>query len=228
MAKRILETTKDKCPNTLKDHLFYGFKLNEEQKEFRDAIWSKDNDIVFANAKAGTGKSLVSVATAKLLVDYGRFEKAYYIISPVMNGVNGFLPGSVAEKENPYYAPLFDALAKIGDFPEKAMTPKEGFWITPMSHVYTRGINLENSIIIIDEAQNFYADELKKVLTRILDSCKVIVIGHTGQIDLTRNREQSGFDKYLNHFKDCDRCEICELKINYRGWLSSHADDLII
>jgi phosphate starvation-inducible PhoH-like protein len=216
------------CPQTLDEHLFFGFILNKEQKEFRDAIWSKNYDIIFANCKAGTGKSLISIATAKLLVDYKRYERAYYIVSPVMNGVNGFLPGSVAEKEQPYYSPLFDALAKIGDFPEKAVNPKEGFWITPSSHVYTRGINYEKAVVIIDEAQNFYADELKKVLTRISSSCKVLVIGHSGQVDLVKNKENSGFVKYLDHFKDTPKCKICELTVNYRGWISQWADELEI
>lgn len=226
MAKKISSSTSTKLdvPMTLDDNLFFGLKLNKEQKAFRDAIWAKSNDIVFCNSRAGTGKSLIAIATAKLLIEYGLFDKAYYIISPVMNGINGYLPGSIAEKESPYYAPLFDALAKIGDFPEKALSQKEGYWITPCSHVYTRGINFENSVIIIDEAQNFYFDELKKVLTRIHSNSKTICIGHIGQIDLS-NPNKSGFEKYLNHFKDCDKCAVCELNINFRGWVSQWADE---
>jgi phosphate starvation-inducible protein PhoH len=219
---------KSDCPITLDDHMFFGLQLDKQQKEFRDAIWSKDYDIIFCDAKAGSGKSLLAVATAKLLVDYGRYNKAYYIISPVMNGVNGYLPGGVVEKEQPYYAPLYDALVKVGDFADKTLSLKEGFWITPCSHVYTRGINFENTVIIIDEAQNYYADELKKVLTRINSNCKVIVIGHHKQIDLYRNKENSGFIRYLEHFKDTAKCKVCELTINYRGWLSQWADELEI
>ena len=56
------------APKTLKKHQFYGFELDEQQKAFRDAIWDENKLIVFANARAGTGKTLIAVATANLLV----------------------------------------------------------------------------------------------------------------------------------------------------------------
>lgn len=59
-------------PITLADHPFYGLRLDEQQKAFRDAIWSKEKLIVFCNAKAGTGKTLIATATANLLYEYGR------------------------------------------------------------------------------------------------------------------------------------------------------------
>lgn len=91
-----------------------------------------------------------------------------------------------------------------------------------------RGCNFENKVIIIDESQNLYADELKKVLTRIHDNCKVIVIGHSGQIDLYDHPDHSGFVTYLDLFKKTNdsRVEICELTKNYRGWISTTADSL--
>ena len=75
--------------------------------------------------------------------------------------------------------------------------------------------------------QYYYTDELQKTLTRIKDNCKIIIIGHTGQIDLYKNRENSGFDKYLEHFKKVEndpRVKICKLVKNYRGWFSNYAD----
>ena len=95
-----------------------------------------------------------------------------------------------------------------------------------LTHTFLRGVNFENKVVIIDEAQNYYFDELMKVLTRIHDSCKVIVIGHDGQIDLYKNPERSGFVRYMNWFLGDERCEVCELKKNYRGWISEHADNL--
>ena len=80
--------------------------------------------------------------------------------------------------------------------------------------------------MIIDEAQNYYFDELKKVLTRMHDSCKVIVIGDNKQCDLYHNPERSGFMKYLNHFSKDDRCAVCNLTKNYRGWISNIAYEL--
>ena len=69
----------DNCP-------FFGYTLNPEQKIFRDAIWSKDKDIVFCNAPAGSGKTFVAVATAYLLVQYKRYNGIVYIASPVQEG----------------------------------------------------------------------------------------------------------------------------------------------
>ena len=220
-------------PQTLKDHPFYGFELDDDQKAFRDAIWSQDKLIVFANAKAGTGKTLIAVATANLLVQYGRYDGIVYISSPTQEAKLGFLPGEIADKVAVYSEPLLEALIKLNINPNTAVNQvsienqKNGTgYIDAISHVYLRGCNFANKVVIVDEAQNSYTDELKKTLTRMSDSCKVIVIGHSGQIDLYHNPENSGFVRYLNHFKDDDRTAVCELKINHRGWISSHADEL--
>lgn len=215
------------APENLKGHIFYGMELNEEQTAYRNAIWNKDKLIVFSNSCSGSGKTTVAVATAKMLVESGRYEQAYFIVSPCANQINGFLGGSLIEKEMPYYAPLFDALVAINEMPKNMFDEKLNYWIQPTSHVYMRGINFQNSVIIIDEAQNFYTDELKKVLTRCHDTCKVIVIGHSQQCDLFRKPQNSGFVKYLNHFKDEDYCAVCNLTVNYRGLISKHADELI-
>jgi len=216
-----------------KDNMFFGLELTEEQKEFRDAIYSDECDIVFCNSVAGTGKTLLSVATAKLLIGEGKYESLVYVISPTQQQYNGFLPGSIAEKEAVYYQPLLDALIKIGEQPEKCIRQyciegkkNSSYWIDTMSHVYTRGINIsDNKIIIIEEAQNFRSDELKRIITRISDNCKTIVIGHDKQIDL-KNPIESGFVKYLEHFKNEKKCKVCNLTVNFRGWVSSHADSL--
>ena len=68
------QNNNDVAPKNFKDHLFYGFELDEEQKLFRDAIWDEEKLIVFCNAKAGTGKTFIAVATANLLVQYGRYD----------------------------------------------------------------------------------------------------------------------------------------------------------
>ena len=99
-------------------------------------------------------------------------------------------------------------------------------YIDCISHVYLRGCNLENKVVIIEETQNMYVDELKKVLTRISDTSKTIVIGHSGQCDLYHHPENSGFVKYIEHFKDKDYARICELNTNHRGIVSSWADEL--
>lgn len=221
------------APQTLKKHQFYGFKLDEQQKAFRDAIWDDNNLIIFANARAGTGKTLIAVATANLLVQYKKYDGIVYIVSPVQESKSGFLPGDADEKTRVYAEPLYDALYKIGVNAhtavnqESIMNQKEGSgYIDCLSHLWLRGCNLENKVIIIDESQNMYTDELKKVLTRISDTSKTIVIGHTGQCDLYHNKENSGFAPYIEHFKDQPYAQICELTKNYRGVVSNHADEL--
>lgn len=224
---------KIEAPRDLKDHLFYGLILDDEQKAFRDAIWDPEKLIVFCNAKAGTGKTLIATATANLLVQYGRYDGIVYVSSPTQEGKLGFLPGEVSDKVAVYSEPLLEALIKLNINPSTAihqydiMNQKNGTsYINATTHVYLRGCNFENKVVILDETQNYYCDELKKTLTRISDNCKVIVIGHNGQIDLYHNPENSGFVRYLNHFKDDPRTAICELTTNHRGWISSHADAL--
>ena len=227
------QTVKIDAPRTLDEHPFYGLKLDKDQKNFRDAIWNPEKLIVFCNAKAGTGKTLIATATANLLVQYGRYDGIVYISSPTQEGKLGFLPGEIVEKTYVYNEPFYEALLKLNINPQSTinqlniMNEKNGTgYIEAMTHVYLRGRNFENKVVILDETQNYYCDELKKTLTRMSDTCKVIVIGHSGQIDLYHNPENSGFVRYLEHFKDDPRTAICELKINYRGWIASHADDL--
>jgi len=217
-------------PQTLDGHMFFGMKLDAEQTLYRNAIWSPDKLIVFCDAKAGSGKTQIAVMTAELLYRYGRYEGIVYITAPIQEGKLGFLPGTVQEKLEVYNEPFYQAAVKadidiqhsfVGD-PESEKTGSA--YIECMSHNYLRGCNFENKVVIIDEAQNFYKDELKKVLTRVHDTCKVIVIGHTGQIDLYHHPENSGFAPYIEHFKDVDWAEVCQLTNNYRGKISNHAD----
>ena len=222
------------APKTLEDHPFYGFNLDDEQIAFRDAIWNPDKLIVFCNARAGTGKTFIATATANLLVQYGRYDGIVYISSPTQEQKLGFLTGEIEDKTAVYSEPFIEALLKLNINPHTAvnqydiMNQKNGTgYIDAITHVYLRGRNFENKVVILDETQNFYCDELKKTLTRMADSCKVIVIGHSGQIDLYHNPDNSGFVRYLEHFKDDPRTAVCELSKNYRGWISSHADELV-
>lgn len=231
MAKKSISEPKPEAPAKLTRQTFYGIDCDEEQAALRDAIWGTDYDVIFVDSVAGTGKTLISVATANLLVQYGRYEGIVYVVSPTGEERLGYLPGSADEKISPYSAPLYDALAKIGVNHYNSinqntiLNQKNGTgYIDCLSHVYLRGCNFSKRVIIIDEAQNLYKDELRKVLTRISDDCKVIVIGHTGQCDLYKNPQNSGFEPYINHFKSQPRAMVCALHTNHRGWISSWAD----
>jgi len=208
-----------------KDTLFYGFRKNmtNEQIAYVDSIFK--NRLTITDSKAGTGKTTLAVAAAHYLQ-----KPALYLFNPVEEGKLGFRPGTQQEKEDDYLQPLRDALIAIDENPLRSIgnnihAIKNGAWIEAKSHIFARGTNIIDKTIIIDEAQNFTLPDLKKVLTRIHDNCTVIVIGHTGQIDLD-NPSNSGFSKMISHFKDKDYASFHVLNKNFRGQLAQDADEM--
>lgn len=218
-------------PRDLKDHIFYGLVLDPSQEHFRDAIWTKSNRIVFCNSIAGTGKTLVAVATAALMVEHGLYKYLKYIAAPYGTDKLGFLRGDLDQKAAPYYDPLYQALVKLGYDPmrvikQSGVCDKTGeCFVECRPHTFLRGMNLEDSVVIIDEAQNYTVPDLKKTLTRVCDSSKVIVIGHNSQKDINGS---SGFTDYLKWFEKEPYCEVCTLTNNHRGIVSRKADELSI
>lgn len=227
---------KEKAPKTLDNNMFYGLDLDEDQKHFRDAIWNLEKIAIICNSKAGTGKTTIALGVANLLVQYGFYDKITYIISPTQEQRQGFLPGDQTSKTEPYMQPLVDALLTLGINPATSIISSDNMqaqkngtaYIEFMADTYLRGVNFENKIVIIDEAQNFYFDDLKKTLTRIHDNCKIILIGHTEQCDIYKKPERTGFRPYLKAFGECNdpRIEICHLTINHRGWFSNFCDNV--
>lgn len=219
------------APRTLDGHIFYGMTLDSDQKNLRDAIWNPEKLIVFCDSPAGTGKTTIAVATALLLVEYGFYEGISFIVSPCNEGELGFLPGGLAQKTDVYSTPLYQALIECGVQPEKAVvmdgvaSVKEGAYIEFMPHTYLRGSNLKNKIVIIEEAQNANFLAMKKIITRIHDTSKTILIGHNGQRDAHTSGE-SAFSRYVKHFEGDPRTAVCTLTKNYRGWVANHADAL--
>lgn len=211
---------------------FYGLKLDEQQKVFVGSILDPEKTIVFCNAKAGTGKTTLAMGAANLLVKDTRNELdgILYIVSPYGEQRQGYLPGSVTEKSEVYFEPAYQAMMECGLNPntvvcnESMIAKKRGdAYIKLLTHTFLRGTNLSHKVIIIDEAQNFTVPELRKVLTRIHDDSKVIVIGHSGQVDIAHG---SGFTRYIEHFRAYEDGSVCALTVNHRGKLSSFADEL--
>ena len=211
---------------------FYNMTLDAEQRIFVDAIKDPAATIVFCNAAAGTGKTTLAMGAANILVKDKRndLDGIVYIVSPYGEQKQGYLPGSYTEKSEVYVEPAYQAMLEVGMNPnsdvysDSMVNKKRGdAFVKLLTHTFLRGTNLENKVVILDEAQNYTVPELKKVLTRCHDTCKVIVIGHTGQVDI---RESSGFARYLQHFDGQEKCRVCKLTTNYRGWLSTYADQL--
>lgn len=229
--KNTTDFSSDRPPKVIGD-AFYGLQLDEEQLAFANAIWNPDTDIVFVDAKAGTGKTTIAVGVANLLVHYGFFDELIYIMSPYGERKQGWLPGTITEKSSVYFEALYQALVECNVNINTAINTdsmvnqKNGTgFVTCITDTFLRGSNLNNAVIIIDEAQNFTVPQLKKVLTRIGKKAKVIVIGHELQCDLD-NPEDSGFTTYIKHFEEKDRVAICKLTQNYQSWISQWADEV--
>lgn len=229
--KKQISDTKPEAPREIDPNMFYGLKLDEEQLAFANAIWNPDYDIVFVNAKAGSGKTTIATGVANLLVHYGFYDGIVYIMAPYGERTQGYLPGTITEKSSVYFEAFYQALINCDINPNTAINnetmvnQKNGTgFITCLTDTYLRGTNLNNAVVIIDEAQNYTVPQLKKTLTRIGDRAKVIVIGHDMQCDIS-SPMLSGFTKYINHFKNEERAAVCTLSHNYRGWISRHADE---
>lgn len=230
--KKTITVTTNDIPETLSEHPFYGIELDEEQKMFANAIWNPNIDIVFCNAKAGSGKSLVATGVANLLVQYGLFDSIVYIMSPYGERKQGWLPGTITEKSSVYFEAFYQALISCNINPHTAINDdsmvnqKNGTgYITCITDTFLRGSNLDNAVVILDEAQNYTVPQLKKTLTRVGKKAKVIVIGHDLQCDL-EEPEQSGFIKYIEHFKEKEKAAVCTLTTNHRSWISQWADEV--
>ncbi len=211
------------------DDMFFGITLNEGQEVLRDAIMSEDNQVIMVNAVAGSGKTLVSVACARLLCAYKGYDSAVYVFPTVEEGALGYRPGTTTEKESDYLEPLYDALTNINEVPRQAVMSdislKNGTaWIEARSCTFMRGINLKHKVVIIDECQNLSVPLIKRIVSRCHDDCKVIICGCTAQTDIPI--ERSGFQQLIDYLSTYDKVAVCELPVSYRGWLAQAIDRL--
>lgn len=221
-------------PKTLDDHPFFGLRCDDaEQMAYRDALWDRDIKFVAVDAVAGSGKSTLSIATAILYCKYGFTDEAIYMRAPYAENRLGYTPGTSQEKEKKYMSVLYGTLVKLGENPmalindETMFNQKMGTGIfSCMTDTYILGIDLEKKFLIIDEAQLFSLDQLRAIITRCHDDCKIVLIGSTNQIQ-NMNKEDSGFAKCIEHFSKKPWAKVCTLSKNYRGEISSWADEMI-
>ena len=210
--------------------IFYGFVLNEYQQKFVDAIMSEEHNFILADATAGSGKTLLAVACANLLINRdNRYKSAEFIFPVIEEGTLGYRPGDTKSKESDYLEPLYQALTKCNIIPGQAISSdiseKNGTaWLEAHSATFCRGVNYEKQVVIIDEAQNMSVPILKRVISRCYDNTKVIVLGCQAQTDISINR--SGFKQLIDHMEGFEGYVKCELPISYRGKLAMHIDKL--
>jgi len=156
------------------------------QKEYIDAI--RKYDIVFGIGPAGTGKTYLAMAMAVSALSKGIVSRIILTRPAVEAGeALGFLPGDLAEKVDPYLRPLYDALHDMMRFEKAAAMMQKGIIeVAPIA--FMRGRTLNDSFIILDEAQNTTSEQMKMFLTRIGYNSKAVITGDITQIDLPTDR----------------------------------------
>ncbi len=156
------------------------------QKAYIDAI--RNYDVVFGIGPAGTGKTYLAMAMAVAEVVRDNFARMILARPAVEAGEKlGFLPGDLAEKVNPYLRPLYDALHDMVDF-DKAQKMLERGVIEVAPLAFMRGRTLNDSFVILDEAQNTTSEQMKMFLTRLGYGSKAVITGDVTQIDLPSGR----------------------------------------
>ncbi len=178
------------------------------QEEYLKAL--NNFDLVFGLGPAGTGKSYLAVAKGIELLKNETVEKIILSRPAVEAGENlGFLPGDLKEKVDPYLRPIYDALYQMMPFDRVEKKILNGqIEIAPLA--YMRGRTFDNAFIIIDEAQNTTAVQMKMILTRMGYGSRMIVNGDLTQIDIPRG-VSSGLSIALEKLKKVEKIKIVKL-----------------
>jgi phosphate starvation-inducible PhoH-like protein len=174
------------------------------QKRYVDSI--RNNTITFGIGPAGTGKTFLAVALAAAALSRREVNRIILTRPAVEAGERlGFLPGDLMAKVDPYLRPLFDALHDMLE-PERVSSHLERGVIEVAPLAFMRGRSLNDSFIILDEAQNTSAEQMKMFLTRLGFNSKMVVTGDITQIDLPREQD-SGLVVVADILKDVEGIE---------------------
>jgi len=171
------------------------------QKEYIDSI--RKYDIVFSIGPAGTGKTYLAMAMAVAALMKKEIRRVVLARPAVEAGERlGFLPGDLYEKVNPYLRPLYDALHDMMDFDSASRLIQQGvIEVAPLA--FMRGRTLNDSFVILDEAQNATSEQMKMFLTRLGFSSKAVITGDVTQTDLPDGKRSGLVEakEILSHIK---------------------------
>lgn len=176
--------------------------LSESQKEYYETLYN--NEITICTGPAGVGKSYVAMSAAvQLLLDSNNSYEKIIIVRPAVEAEEklGALPGNLEEKLDPYIFPSYYLLNKIVG-KETREKLKENDIIEVFALAYMRGMNIDNSILIFEEAQNSTPSQMKLLLTRIGFNSKFFISGDIEQTDRYKDKTQSGLYDAMNRFAD--------------------------
>jgi phosphate starvation-inducible PhoH-like protein len=211
---------KEKVPlnNKQISEILFGNKIhikckNEKQKKFLRLI--EDNQITIASGPAGVGKSYLTIVKAlKLLASPDNNYQNIIIIKPVVEAEEqlGFLKGSLEDKLDPYLFSIYYIMDKIIGIDARKNLVETGI-IKPMALAYLRGVNIDSSILIFEEAQNSTPGQMKTLLTRIGFNTKFVIIGDLEQSDRYDDFKKSGLFKAMNSLQNMNDVGVFEWKV---------------
>ena len=184
---------------------------NENQAKVRDSI--RNNEITIVSGLPGTGKTYIACAEAlKLIKSRPKYKKVLLIksVTQLPGEELGFLPGDIKEKFDPYMGSFVDNFEKIiGESLTKKLRELGIINIQPLAFV--RGRSIDNTIIIVDEAQNISVNNMRTLMTRIGDNSKMIILGDVKQKDI-RKKSDSSLEVVIDKFKDIEGFGCVELR----------------
>ena len=220
----------------LKEKNSYGVRpRNAEQSFALNVLTDNRIQLVTLSGKAGTGKTLLALASAlEKIKDFSQIFLARPII-PLSNRDLGFLPGDIDSKLTPYMQPLFDNLTVIKHQLKKkdkriseikSLLDEQKLLITPLA--YIRGRSLQKSFFIVDEAQNLTPHEIKTIITRAGEGTKIIFTGDINQIDHPYlDKKSNGVSYLINRMKNQKIYSHINLKKGERSKLAELASNLL-
>jgi phosphate starvation-inducible PhoH-like protein len=186
--------------------------LSDHQEEYYNLL--KEKEITICSGPAGVGKSYISMkAAVDLLIDPNNSYEKIIIVRPAVEAEEklGSLPGNLEEKLDPYIFPSYYLLNKIIG-KEAREELKKADIIEVFALAYMRGMNIDNSILIFEEAQNSTPNQMKLLVTRIGYNSKFFISGDLEQTDRYKDKTQSGLYDALKRFKNVNKIGLYDFK----------------